>query len=70
MNTYAHIQNRAAQERNTIACFGSRTSRVEAVVAKKVALLQIDAVAPVYASSKRFIRHGRGQSAHLAGDVI
>jgi len=29
-----------------IACVGSRTPRVEAVVAKKVALLQIDAIAP------------------------
>ena len=68
---YAHalFKNRAAQNKDTIACVGSWTSRVEAVVAKKTALLQIDAIAPVYASCMRF-RHGRGPSVYLAGDVI
>ena len=52
-----------------IACVGSRTPRVEAVAAKKNALLQIDAIAPVYALLVRF-RHERGRPARLEGDVI
>jgi hypothetical protein len=46
-----------------IACVGSRTPRVEAVVAKKVALLQIDAIAPDYLcfahTNQRLRRFGR-----------
>ena len=44
-------------------------SLASAVVEKKNALLQNDAIAPVYASRKRF-RHGRGQSSHITGDVV
>ena len=59
----------AQRKKKTIACVGSRTPRVEAVAAKKNALLQIDAIAPVYALLVRF-RHERGRSARLEGDVI
>ena len=55
-------------KKNTIACVGSRTPRVEAVAAKKNALLQID-IAPVYALLVRFT-HERDLSARLEGDVI
>ena len=66
MRTYSNITQR---KKTTIACVGSRTPRVEAVAAKKNALLQIDAIAPVYALLMRF-RHERDRSARLEGDVI
>ena len=65
MRTYSNI---AQRKKNTIACVGSRTPRVEAVAAKKNALLQID-IAPVYALLVRFT-HERDRSARLEGDVI